>query len=212
MADLLALGECFLDLFFPRKCVGCSVDGAWICEKCRVVGAVWSEDGVVALYSLEEKVIREAMHTLKYNGVFEIADVLVDMTAKWARIEDLFPVGAVLVPVPTSVKRERERGYNQAGLLADAFGKWAGLEVVSDVLVKRNVKTQVGKNAEEREASLAGAFQVVPGEMLEVLKRKPVVLIDDVYTTGSTVRAVRRVLVEAGVSDVRVVVVARAGS
>lgn len=115
----------------------------------------------------------------------------------------------VLVPVPLHHGRQRDRRYNQSAELAREIGRLTGLAVDAD-LVKRSRKTrqQVGLSGDGRQRNVAGAFVVHPNALLRTRGGR-VVLIDDVYTTGATVKAVTRALRKAGVEAVDVVTFAR---
>ncbi len=113
----------------------------------------------------------------------------------------------VLVPVPLHPHRQRERGYNQAALLAQAFGKTVGIPVLTDVLFRcRNTVSQTTLNAQERRANVADAFTCVPGSV----QGKQVLLIDDVCTTGATLEACSIALRTGGAISVWALTLARA--
>jgi competence protein ComFC len=114
----------------------------------------------------------------------------------------------LLVPVPLHPARRRERGFNQSRLLARDLAGLRRLPVLKGGLVKtRNVPPQAGLHAGERETNVKGAYAVKRRRKVE---GKTLVLIDDVSTTGATVRECARVLLEAGAKEVRVLTLARA--
>ncbi|HPW17381.1 MAG TPA: ComF family protein [Candidatus Aminicenantes bacterium] len=113
-----------------------------------------------------------------------------------------------LVPVPLHRARRRERGFNQALLLARELGRRRGLEVLRGSLVKvRNVAAQAGLRAAERERNVVGAYAV---RRREKVRGRVLVLVDDVTTTGATLRECARALAEAGAKDVRALTLAQA--
>ena len=149
------------------------------------------------------------MHALKYEGWAELA---VEMGRAMARIE--LPEGAsdqdaVVVPVPTTVKRVSQRGYNQAELLARSFSEGVGRPLVRALQRARDGTTQVALHPSERRANVKGAFVPKP-DLDRSLKGVHVVLVDDVLTTGSTAVAAAGALDEMGVSGVTLVTFARA--
>ena len=105
-----------------------------------------------------------------------------------------------LMPVPLHNVRERERGYNQSKILAEEISELTFLPLLDKVLIrKKNTRDQTNLNAEERERNVRGAFVV--RDNIE-LKGKKVILVDDVMTTGATLKECSRVLKEAGVREV----------
>lgn len=112
----------------------------------------------------------------------------------------------IAVPVPLHPKRERDRGYNQSALLAQAFCDHTGLTLDPDALRRvRNTKPQSGKTREARLTGVVGAF-----EASDVVRGKRVLLIDDVLTTGATLIACADALIAAGAWDVVALTASRA--
>jgi competence protein ComFC len=114
----------------------------------------------------------------------------------------------LLVPVPLHPARRRERGFNQARLLARELAGLRGMKVVDGCLVKvRNAPPQAGLRAIEREKNVVSAYAV---RRAARVRGKTLILVDDVTTTGSTLRECARVLVEAGAKEVRAITLAQA--
>ncbi|MEN6561647.1 MAG: ComF family protein [Acidobacteriota bacterium] len=113
-----------------------------------------------------------------------------------------------LVPVPLHPARRRERGFNQARLLARDLAALRGIDVVAGALVKtRNVPAQAGLRAGDRERNVRGVYAV---RRPDRVRGRTLVLIDDVTTTGATIRECARVLKEAGAKEVRAITLAQA--
>jgi ComF family protein len=111
-----------------------------------------------------------------------------------------------VVPIPIHPDKRKIRGYNQAELLASWFCQYVGLNLYSDLLVRQtNTKAQHSLSVREREANLATAFAINPQSPRP---KMPVLIVDDIYTTGATARAAQMVLQRAGVTLVGVLVVA----
>jgi ComF family protein len=115
----------------------------------------------------------------------------------------------LLLPVPLSRERLRERGYNQAWELARRLARRLGLEADAHLLQRsRDTAHQIGMSREQREVNLRDAFWVEPARRARLLGRE-VVLVDDVLTTGATAHAAALALTRAGAASVDVWVVAR---
>ena len=114
----------------------------------------------------------------------------------------------MIIPVPLHPKREKQRGFNQAEVIAVELGKKAEIEVLKKILIKRiNVSPQTRLSSSDRQQNVAGVFEIIDRKRLA---EKNVLLLDDVYTTGATIRECSRVLLKAGVKEVRAVTVAQA--
>jgi ComF family protein len=109
-----------------------------------------------------------------------------------------------VVPIPLHAERLRQRGYNQAALISQAFCQRTGLRHWPEALVRvRATAAQHELNPLQRQHNLAGAFA------LKQVPATPVLLVDDIYTTGSTVQAAQQVLAAAGIPVAGVIVVAQ---
>lgn len=150
--------------------------------------------------------LREAVHALKYNGRHGIGATLAGLLAPVAA--PFIGADAVLVPIPLHPSRQRERGYNQARVLAVALGESLSCAVADDVLRRiRPTPQQTGMSGPaERRANVQGAFAAEP----DALAGKRIWLIDDVYTTGATLHAAAQALHAVGVREVHGAVIARA--
>ena len=151
--------------------------------------------------------LRVALHELKYRGRRRVAARLAEAVLSDARSASLLTPGAVLVAVPLHPRRQRERGFNQADLLAEELARRAHLRVAGAALVRRiDTPSQTGLTAAARRANMAGAFAV---RRRAQVAGRVVVLVDDVLTTGATARACARVLLQAGAMEIRLLTAAR---
>jgi ComF family protein len=138
-----------------------------------------------------EETARRAIHALKYTGHYDIATVLGPLMAS-----GLDGPTATLIPVPLHWKRKRSRGYNQAALLAKHMGVTLGWPVNSRSLRRhRNTKDQITLSASERQVNVAGAFRWTGAPVLG-----RVILVDDVSTTGATLKACAQAIRAGGCS------------
>jgi ComF family protein len=220
--------QTLLDLLFPPRCVTCRrVDEEWFCPACRSQverisppfckrcgNALNSSqcptcralpltiDGIRAAAFFEGK-LRQAIHAFKYERRPELARVLGEMLSDYLGAHPL-PADA-LTPVPLHPDRERERGYNQARLLAHALGDRHHLPVWDDALTRvRATRSQIELNAAERRVNVQGAFQAAPR-----VAGTRLLLIDDVCTTGATMDACGIALKARGAASVWGLAIAR---
>jgi predicted amidophosphoribosyltransferase len=174
----------------------------------RVRSAVWLDGGA-----------RAAIHALKYNGLPRIAT---DLALALTRLVPRPSAGAVLVPIPLGPARLKRRGYNQSETLARALGVAWGLPVRAQLLVRmRDTPTQTALTPAARLANVAGAFGVQNDECgVQTGRRRshsafstlhsPIILIDDVFTTGATLAEAARALGGAGFTSISAVTFGRA--
>ena len=184
-----------------------------LCHVCRVVPPMFERAVAYAVYQDE---LREMVHLLKYERMRGVANLLGGMLAEailTLRAEAARELTVVAVPLFSA--KQRQRGYNQAELLADAaiaelrtaVPEWKLRRVTGVLERRRDTKSQFELNPHRRRRNLEGAFEadasrLVPG--CEVL------LVDDIYTTGATARECARVLRRAGARKVWVATLARA--
>lgn len=156
--------------------------------------AVWLDAGA-----------REAAHALKYGGLPRIATDLATVMTRSIPAPD---PAARLIPIPLGPARQRRRGYNQSVALARALSHHWNLPVLTQLLVRtRDTTTQTALTPGARLANVAGAFAVRSG-VLPV--RAPLVLVDDVFTTGATLAEAARTLEAAGFAVISAVTFGRA--
>jgi ComF family protein len=169
-------------------------------------------------YGVYHGELRSLIHLLKYDGMQPISrrlgNLLADTLEQYAASAGV-PRHMLVVPVPMHRVKQRQRGFNHAELLARAaihemsrrHAGWA-LRLDSRLLHRMRVTvSQAGLTTHQRRENLRGAFFVPEPKRVA---GKDVLLIDDIYTTGATVRACSRVLIRAGAASVRVATVARA--
>ena len=180
------------------------------CGLCRRIEPVFAR---AAAYGSYESGLRELIHLLKYNGVRPAANVLGRMLSEAiATLEPDFAADSIaVVPVPLHRTKLRQRGFNQAELIARAAmrirGRAGRLHLHAGALVRtRDTASQIGLTSHQRRENLRGAFRVAQPD---AVKAREILLVDDVFTTGSTVSECARVLRRAGATKVWVATVAR---
>jgi ComF family protein len=211
-----------LDVLLPPACPGCGLEGQVVCAAClRHIArrrdepagaplglAVSQPAGLVQLewccaYSGPA---RAALHALKYDGELRLVEVLAEqMAARWTRSGI---GGDVLVPVPVHAARLRQRGFDQAELLARAAGRLLDLPVATALERAAKTAAQHALGRQARAANVGGAFAVKAASRNAVAGRW-VVLVDDVVTTGATFSGCAQALYAAGASAVSGLALAR---
>lgn len=152
---------------------------------------------------LYDKKARQAVSRFKYMGRQEYARYFGRQLAKELGEQAVYWNPQALIPVPVHRSRFHKRGYNQAQLLAEEMGKCCGIPVLSDYLLRRkNTKAQKELDSKDRQMNLWKAFSVKPQYKELYTLLKCVIIIDDIYTTGSTVEACAKVLQQAGVEKI----------
>jgi ComF family protein len=159
-------------------------------------------------FGVYEGTLLEAVHRLKYGKRVPMARPLA-LAVRKTFFEYWSPEKVdLLVPVPLHIKRLRERGFNQAYLLVMRWAKRDGLRCDGRLLRRvRWTEPQTTMNRKDRRKNVKGAFAV---NRPELVRGKRIVLVDDVYTTGSTVNECAKVLKRAGAEEVNVLTLARA--
>lgn len=231
--------ETILNILFPRHCPVCGEiakpPGSLICPACfhklsYVKPPVCKKCGKEILDETEEfcgdcmkrrhafesglalmnydETARRSMAWIKYKNKREYLDFYGAALAARYETQIRRMEADALVPVPVHPSRKRARGFNQAEVLAVLLGKRLGIPVESGMLIRdKRTKPQKELSAAERLKNLSGAFRA--GAIPEGIRT--VLLVDDIYTTGSTVEACARALRSAGVSRVYFVVICMTG-
>jgi len=152
-------------------------------------------------FGLYEGALKKAINLLKYHNVKRLSRPLSDIITSVKK-----PAVDAVVPVPLYEKRLRQREYNQSALLAKYSAESLGIAVILNCLVKtRDTVPQVGLRSQDRRKNIKNAFTV---RKRELIKGKNIMLVDDVVTTGATVRECSRVLKKAGAENIYVITLA----
>lgn len=196
--------ERIVQAFFPDRCIGCAAYGAILCMRCLATCAVYTGDVPdlpvtrIAIRFVYATHIRRVILLLKYARHRRVAPLLANV------MPAMYPQRTCYVPIPAAPARVVQRGYDQAVLLAQALALRHGGYVSTQLVRMRNTPTQARLNRQQRQVNVQQAFAWIGG-----IVHDPIVLVDDVCTTGATLHEAIRVLNAAGMSNLAVQVVAR---
>jgi len=219
--------EKVLDWVYGKECVGCGKEGVWLCDRCRlslrladdrcpVCGkeseggwrhdgceGKWEMDGLSVIWDYGEKRVKKVIWEMKYGFNRElirevVKDCNFELGGEWDGV----------VAVPLHWQRENWRGFNQAGILAEEMAEKLGLKVREVLVRMKKTEQQAGiRGRKERRRNVEGVFEVKEGKR-RWLKGKKLLLVDDVFTSGATMKEATKVLKKVGVERVWGVVLA----
>lgn len=215
-----------LDIIFPERCLSCGKNGSTLCPKCirklprlpapyssRQAGGFSPEKNTLVLLNYGDKNVKRAIWLFKYRNKRALAGVFAEIIHN-SLFEELSELSLMknftsplLVPIPISAKRFRERGYNQTELMARELARLGNLELGIGILLKsRHTESQVKtRNKADRLKNLRGSFVV---KNPEAIRGRSIILLDDVITTGATLSEARNTLKKAGAKHILSVAVA----
>lgn len=190
---------------FPRSCVRCGREGVLCCADClqaRPFTPPDAKDDHFAPFAYGNPLIRDAIKAWKYNFDHSAWDILrAGAAASVPQVRQLVGQGSVaIVPIPLSNRRLGERGFNQSLVIARWLGNELQLPVI-DTLARRHSAThQAGLSTAERQELAKSSPFLLKENVLTSFST--ILLVDDVYTTGSTLSAARSTLLAAGISHI----------
>lgn len=209
-----------LDLFFPKFCLGCQKEGSYLCDDCKSLLEIsgfhqkFQTKNLSDLYfTIEYKnpLIKILIQSFKYEPLVKelsipLSSLIIDHFQQIENLPNFFEF--LLIPLPLEKKKLKWRGFNQAEEIGKELSKFLEIPLWGDVLIKiRETLPQVELSGKEREENIKGAFSL---RNREKIQGKKILLVDDVYTTGSSVEEAARVLKEAGAKEIVGVVITRA--
>jgi ComF family protein len=195
-----------LDFLMPATCAGCGDAGGVLCWRCTATIAtgdalvIGSRGAIPPTFALGpyEGVLRSAILSLKFRGVRGAGS----MIGKWIGQRIFWPL-EVVVPVPLHPQRQRERGYNQAAIIARGVATASRTRFLANALARRrSTVPQSSLGVSERRENVEGAFGA--SERIDQVRGRRVLVVDDVVTTGATVAACAAMLRGAGARSVHV--------
>jgi len=214
----------FSDLIFPKKCIGCGETGGYFCPDClnfvslepeRICPACLKPsiggfshprcrtphglDGLTAVFAYKG-VIKKAIQKLKYKFISDLAEDLIELFLSSCGEDKVFrnlcrQGRVILIPVPLHPSRKRWRGFNQAELLGKMIAANLGIKFLPDALKRvKKTKPQVGLDKEKRKENIRGAFELNPNHQSLIINHSLLIIFDDVWTSGETLKEAAKVL------------------
>ena len=208
--------EKILDIFYPQTCSICGkLNAKSLCNKCKIKLEkefnFQTEDYSQDLeknfkehhyFFRYENLIRNQILSLKFQEKpYIYKTIAYFLENKRKNFENLKKYDIIIV-VPISKKRQKERGYNQSELLAKEISKMLSIKIEKNIIRKiKNTPPQSSLNKEQRQENIRGVYKAFN---IEKIENKNILIIDDIYTTGNTVNECAKVLVEKGIHKQRI--------
>ena len=211
-----------LNLIYPQICGMCGkINKNSLCKKCEIELKKQVENQIINNgEEIQDKYFNELMYIFKYEGQIRklILDykfneksylylTFVNFLLKNKKIFENIKNYDTIIPVPISKKRKKTRGYNQSLLIARKIAELTDLELMNNCLVKiKNIIEQSKLNKEDRIQNIQGVYELKNKQLIE---NKNILLIDDIYTTGSTVNECSKILKQGNPKKIGILVLAK---
>jgi len=198
-----------LDIIFPVNCISCGKNGTDLCLPCLLQceqAEYQNSKWIYSIFNYRNPYVKKSIWLLKYKSRKQIATIFA-MIIHDRIIEELADLiilenfkEPILIPIPLSPKRKRERGFNQAEIICKELiklDKNINFKLENNILIKPKDTTHQAniKNRNERLKNLINSFAVKNSEKI---KNKNIILIDDICTTGATFNEAKKTLKQAG--------------
>lgn len=191
---------------FPLKCTNCNKEGSFLCIGCenkllslldkqKYLDNTTSIDKIISCFSYKPP-LSDLIILGKYSFMPEVFTYLACMGVRNLKSMNLALENFMLCPIPLSKQRLRWRGFNQSQKLCEEFSKHLKIPWHNLLIRNRNTKTQKDLSRKERLKNVQNCFLINP-KYQELIIQRSVLLVDDVITTGSTLEAAAKVLIEA---------------
>lgn len=226
MNKILKIQEKISNLLYPPICGICEkINKDGLCPKCNLELKKQAEVNILQKGEIEEnikkeKYFEELMYIFKYEGQVRklildykfneksyLYKTFVNFLLKNEKIFENIKKYDKIIPVPISKKRNKERGYNQSMLIVEEIANKTNLELVNNCLIKtKNIIEQSKLNKEDRQQNIQGVYSL---QNERLITNKKILLVDDIYTTGSTVNECCKILQQANPKTIGVLVLAK---
>ncbi|WP_009630094.1 ComF family protein [Synechocystis sp. PCC 7509] len=207
-----------LNLFLESRCPLCDrstntefcLDCTRQLQRCQLTHPQQSEQQPLPIFvwGSYQGTLKRAISSLKYENQPQIAHPLGIWLAKSWLTSPLATSQVIVVPIPLHANRQKQRGYNQAALIAESFCSCTGLKLQKSGLMRQKAtEAQFNLSPQQREQNLNGAFELGI-DFCYHRPKMPVLLVDDIYTTGATARVAAQTLQKQGIAVCGMVAIA----
>lgn len=210
--------ERILNLFFPKRCINCQKLGGHLCYDCLSLIEIMQKtynlpesiqylDKLFFATVFKDQIVRKLIHYYKYPPfIKDLSEILSDMIISHLELTGIKSElsNFILIPIPISKRKMSYRGFNQAEELAKKLSLKLNLETKNALIKIKETKSQIDLDKAERKKNVENIFSLI-----EDLKGKNVLLIDDVFTTGSTLEEAAKLSKQNGAKQVWAAVIAR---
>lgn len=212
------------DILFPKYCVSCKKAGTLLCDNCwpriefiyapicpvcrgqSVAGRThagcqtpWGLDGLLAL-GYYRGPVKALVRQLKYHGAIVTQELVGQLFSHYLEHESLYLPPAIITTIPLHKSAQNQRGFNQAEVIARVLSQQLELPFIPDILQRtRQTVSQTRLSKEQRQANMHGAFSL---KTAEPIKGASFIVVDDVFTTGATLREAAKTLKRSGAAKV----------
>lgn len=207
-----------LELIYPNVCGFCNkICKNELCNRCKnkikkyEINIITKPQNryfeeLISIFKYEG-IIREKIIQYKFGDKAYMNNTFAKIILKNEKICGLLKKYDIIIPVPIHKKRKAQRGYNQTQLIANKISKCLNIKLCNNVLVKnKNTIAQSKLNKKKRVQNIKGVFKILNSEKI---KGKDILLLDDIYTTGSTANECSKILKKAGAKTVGVLTIAK---
>jgi len=233
----ISIKNFLLDFLFPKFCISCGKEGSYLCQDCFFLIDILerqycpfcsrpkividgktcnfcnrskSLNGLYCAASYNNFIVKKLINQFKYEPYIKelskpLSSLIVAHLINLNKVENFQDY--ILVPIPLHKKKLKKRGFNQASEIAKELSKILKISFFDNILIKtKQTPAQMELKKEEREKNIKGIFLC---QKSEIIQRKKILLVDDVFTTGSTMEESAFTLKRAGAKEVWGIVVAR---
>lgn len=195
-----------LDLLFPHSCRGCGLTGEVLCERCKnniIRNRKDFKKSNMYVVSRRNGLLDQLIQDYKYHSIRALARPLTEL------LDQVLPKNlskdSVIVPLPTATHHVRSRGFDHTYLLAKNLGKIRKFKV-EKILVRNKNTVQVGADKKARLKQAKEAYSLNP--KIKIKEDTTYILLDDVWTTGASITAAKKILQNAGAKNIKIALLA----